>query len=106
MAAPRCFRMRPPMETSSSGFVRAGTFKELQAKGRLVVHGRHRPVLVVYDRGKVLALDNRCPHMGFPLERGSIEDGILTCHCTTHVLHWQMAVPSICGLTMCQPVRS
>src|SRR5215472_16578998 len=68
------------METSSSGFVRAGTFKELQAKGRLVVHGHHRPVLVVCDRGKVLALDNRCPHMGFPLERGSIEDGILTCH--------------------------
>jgi len=28
------------METSSSGFVRAGTFEELQAKGRLVVHGR------------------------------------------------------------------
>ena len=26
------------------------------------------------------ALDNRCPHMGFPLERGSIEDGIFTCH--------------------------
>jgi nitrite reductase/ring-hydroxylating ferredoxin subunit len=25
-------------------------------------------------------LDNRCPHMGFPLDRGSIEDGILTCH--------------------------
>jgi nitrite reductase/ring-hydroxylating ferredoxin subunit len=68
------------METSSLGFVRAGTFKELQAKGRLVVHGRHRPVLIVYDDGNVLALDNRCPHMGFPLERGSIEDGILTCH--------------------------
>ena len=25
-------------------------------------------------------LDNRCPHMGFPLDRGSVEDGILTCH--------------------------
>jgi phenylpropionate dioxygenase-like ring-hydroxylating dioxygenase large terminal subunit len=35
---------------------------------------------VVYDRGRVFALDNRCPHMGFPLERGSVEDGILTCH--------------------------
>src|SRR5437660_1074130 len=21
-----------------------------------------------------------CPHMGFPLDRGSVEDGILTCH--------------------------
>jgi hypothetical protein len=28
----------------------------------------------------VFALDNRCPHMGFPLDRGSIDDGILTCH--------------------------
>ena len=28
----------------------------------------------------VFALDNRCPHMGFPLDRGSVEDGILTCH--------------------------
>ena len=32
------------------------------------------------DRGRIFALDNRCPHMGFPLERGSVEDGILTCH--------------------------
>ena len=41
-------------------------------KGRLVVHGSHRPILVIYDRGYVFALDNRCPHMGFPLERGSV----------------------------------
>ena len=44
------------------------------------MHGDHRPILVIYDRGRVFALDNRCPHMGFPLERGSAEDGILTCH--------------------------
>ena len=61
-------------------FVRACTLAELSAKGRLVVHGAHRPILVVYDRGRVFALDNRCPHMGFPLDRGSVEDGILTCH--------------------------
>ena len=30
--------------------------------------------------GKCFALDNRCPHLGFPLHRGSVEDGILTCH--------------------------
>ena len=58
----------------------AGSLEELKAKGRLVVHGAHRPILVVYDRGRVFALDNRCPHMGFPLDRGSVEDGILTCH--------------------------
>jgi len=63
-----------------SDFVRAGTLEELKAKGQLVAHGRHRPVLLVHEDGHVFALDNRCPHMGFPLERGTVEDGILTCH--------------------------
>ena len=35
---------------------------------------------MLLDRGKVYALDNRCPHMGFPLHRGTVQDGILTCH--------------------------
>jgi nitrite reductase/ring-hydroxylating ferredoxin subunit len=52
----------------------------VKAKGRLVVHGRHRPILLVHECGHAFALDNRCPHMGFPLDRGSVEDGILTCH--------------------------
>jgi nitrite reductase/ring-hydroxylating ferredoxin subunit len=68
------------MDTTASDFVLAGSLKELKAKGSLVVHGRHRPVLLVHEGGHVFALDNRCPHMGFPLDRGSVEDGILTCH--------------------------
>ena len=68
------------MDNATSDFVRAGTLEELRLKGRIVVHGRHRPVLLVHEGGQVFALDNRCPHMGFPLDRGSVEDGILTCH--------------------------
>ena len=68
------------MDAPNKEFALAGSLEELKAKGRLVVHGSHRPILVIYDRGRVFALDNRCPHMGFPLERGSVEDGILTCH--------------------------
>ena len=68
------------MDVANKQFVFAGSLDELKAKGRLVLHGDHRPILVVYERGRVFALDNRCPHMGFPLERGSVEDGILTCH--------------------------
>jgi nitrite reductase/ring-hydroxylating ferredoxin subunit len=68
------------MDTETSNFVRAGTLEEIKARGRLVVHGRHRPILLVHERGHVCALDNRCPHMGFPLDRGSVEDGTLTCH--------------------------
>jgi nitrite reductase/ring-hydroxylating ferredoxin subunit len=68
------------MDTAISNFVCAGSLEELQAKGRLVVHSRHRPILIKHEGGRVFALDNRCPHMGFPLERGSVEEGILTCH--------------------------
>src|SRR5258708_6119733 len=85
----RRFRATAPKESTegatlidvpNTDFTLAGSLDELKAKGRLVVRGAHRPILVVYDRGRVVALDNRCPHMGFPLDRGSIEDGILTCH--------------------------
>src|SRR5215471_5890408 len=68
------------MDAPSKEFALAGSLEELKLKGRLVVHGGRRPILVIYDRGRIFALDNRCPHMGFPLERGSVEDGILTCH--------------------------
>ena len=68
------------MDPVFSGFVRASSLDELKLKGRLLLHGGHRPILLVQEGGRVLALDNRCPHMGFPLDRGSIEDGILTCH--------------------------
>jgi nitrite reductase/ring-hydroxylating ferredoxin subunit len=68
------------MDIPITNFVPAGNLEELQAKGRLVVRGAHSPILVVCDGGHIFALDNRCPHMGFPLDRGSIEDGILTCH--------------------------
>ena len=37
--------------------------------------------LALFRRGEqVYAVDNRCPHMGFPLHRGTVKDGILTCH--------------------------
>jgi hypothetical protein len=42
-----------PWHTPNTNFVRAGSLKELKAKGRLVVHGAHRPILVVYDKGRV-----------------------------------------------------
>jgi nitrite reductase/ring-hydroxylating ferredoxin subunit len=68
------------MDVPTPNFIRAGSLDELKAKGQLVVRGPHRPILVVHDRGRIFALDNRCPHMGFPLDRGCVEDGILTCH--------------------------
>jgi nitrite reductase/ring-hydroxylating ferredoxin subunit len=68
------------MEHPTTNFVRAGSLEELKAQGRLIVHGPHRPILVVCAHERVFAFDNRRPHMGFPLDRGSVDDGILTCH--------------------------
>jgi nitrite reductase/ring-hydroxylating ferredoxin subunit len=62
------------MDSPGSEFVFAVGLDELKAKGKLVVHGGHRPILIVHDGDRVFALDNRCPHMGFPLDRGSIEE--------------------------------
>ena len=38
-----------------------------------------RRVLLVRVDGGVRAYDNRCPHRAWPLERGTLTDGILTC---------------------------
>ena len=66
------------VETSKR--MRAASLSELEAKGRLVVALDGHTVCLLLDQGEVHAIDNRCPHMGFPLHRGSVADGILTCH--------------------------
>jgi nitrite reductase/ring-hydroxylating ferredoxin subunit len=68
------------MNDAGSGFIRVGTLDELRDRRRMVIGTPGGVVLIVADGGDVVALDNRCPHRGFPLHRRSIEDGILTCH--------------------------
>ncbi len=61
--------------------IRVASVDELKEKGCIVVNGHDGPIAVFHhDDGQVHAVDNRCPHMGFPLHRGTIKDGILTCH--------------------------
>jgi nitrite reductase/ring-hydroxylating ferredoxin subunit len=37
-------------------------------------------VVVIWHGGAAHAVDDRCPHLGFPLHRGTVDDGLLTCH--------------------------
>ena len=46
----------------------------------MVVTGGGHTIAVFSHDGEVHAVDNRCPHMGFPLDRGTVKDGILTCY--------------------------
>ena len=39
----------------------------------------HTLALFAYG-DRIYAVDNRCPHMGFPLSQGTVKEGILTCH--------------------------
>jgi nitrite reductase/ring-hydroxylating ferredoxin subunit len=61
-------------------FARAASLAELRAAGRLVVHIDQHTICLFVVGEEVYAVDNRCPHMGFPLHRGTVCDGILTCH--------------------------
>ncbi|MDF2961330.1 MAG: Rieske (2Fe-2S) protein [Paenibacillus sp.] len=58
-------------------WVLAGTLEDLKREGSKVVKGG---IAVFYHEDKVAAVDNRCPHLGFPLHLGSVCNGILTCH--------------------------
>jgi nitrite reductase/ring-hydroxylating ferredoxin subunit len=61
-------------------FVQAASLAELKKTNCLSVHvDGHNLVLFAYGDA-VYAVDNRCPHMGFPLDKGTVNDGILTCH--------------------------
>lgn len=74
--------------------VHAGTVEELERLGRKVVKTHRAPVLVLHHDGRFTAIDNRCPHMGFPLHQGDVHDGLLDCH-------WHHARYDIsCGKTL------
>lgn len=62
------------------GLIHAGRLGQLAEKGCVVVSAERHGIAVFYHEGKVYAVDNRCPHMGFPLSKGSLCRGILTCH--------------------------
>ena len=53
---------------------------ELQASEHKVVALGGHTIALFYHDAAVSAVDNRCPHLGRPLSRGTRKYGILTCH--------------------------
>ncbi|RCU46814.1 Rieske (2Fe-2S) protein [Haloplanus salinus] len=62
-----------------TSFERVATADEAREASPQVVTVGGRTVGLFYHEGSFHAVDNRCPHMGFPLSDGSVEDGVLTC---------------------------
>lgn len=65
---------------STAKFVRAVALTDLRSSGCLAAQVDGHTLALFAHGDRVYAVDNRCPHMGFPLHQGSVKDGILTCH--------------------------
>ncbi len=74
-----------------AGLVRATTLEALRRDGVVTLSGLGgsggsggsglpHVIAVFLHEDRVYALDNRCPHMGFPLSKGSCKEGIITCY--------------------------
>lgn len=61
-------------------FIQVASFEDVKAKGLKTVTLSDKVILLIFHEDKLFALDNRCPHMGFPLARGTVKRGVLTCH--------------------------
>jgi len=66
--------------STDDGFVRATDLETLRDSGRELVNKDGHAIALFYEDDEVRAIDNRCPHMGFPLTEGTVDDGVLTCH--------------------------
>lgn len=68
------------MTTATKNLIRVGSVEEVKQRGCMVVTGGGHTIAVFRRDDEFAAVDNRCPHMGFPLDRGTVKNGILTCH--------------------------
>ena len=62
-------------------WTRATTLDELSRRGALVFkHGRHQ-LAIIQTGERCHAIDNRCPHEGYPLSQGTVDEAcVLTCN--------------------------
>jgi nitrite reductase/ring-hydroxylating ferredoxin subunit len=68
------------MITKTDAFVPVASAAEVRAKACISVQAEGHTLALFAYGDKIYAVDNRCPHMGFPLDQGSVRSGILTCH--------------------------
>lgn len=57
----------------------AALTEKVKEQGSLLVNLEKQPIALFYANESIYAIDNRCPHMGFPLQGSTCKDGIVTC---------------------------
>ncbi|HEX5324915.1 MAG TPA: Rieske (2Fe-2S) protein [Capsulimonadaceae bacterium] len=66
--------------SADNRYVFAAKLDEVRSAGCLVAHVEKQTLALFFEGGAVYAIENACPHMGFPLHRGTVKDCVLTCH--------------------------
>src|SRR5258707_12784984 len=68
------------MTDSNDLYQRVARLADVRAAVCLTVQAEGLPLALWAYGDQLYAVDNRCPHMGFPLNQGTVKDGILICH--------------------------
>ena len=67
------------MSNTQSNFVKVADLKDVPEGTPKAVKVEGRSIALFQHQGSVYATDNQCPHMGYPLTRGRVRNGVLTC---------------------------
>ena len=66
--------------TSEHGWIRVCSPSDIPiGESHAVKIDAGRSIALFNQNGKIFATDNQCPHMGYPLTRGVVNGGVLTC---------------------------
>lgn len=61
------------------GYIEIAQIKEIPKNSMKRLNVKGKDILLVNIDGKFYAVEDRCPHMGYPLYFGSLEGEVLTC---------------------------
>src|SRR5262245_52264217 len=67
------------MSSAQSNFVRVAEVQDVPEGAAKAVKLEGRSIALFRHQGAFYATDNQCPHMGYPLTRGRVRNGVLTC---------------------------
>ena len=67
------------MSGTQSSFVKVAEIKDVAEGAPKAVRVEGRSIALFHHQGNYYATDNQCPHMGYPLTRGRVRNGVLTC---------------------------
>ncbi|MBI1924798.1 Rieske (2Fe-2S) protein [Candidatus Poribacteria bacterium] len=64
----------------ATGFVQCARVEDIPEGSIIAVNVKGHSIALANSEGQIRAVDKRRPHMGYPLNRGTIHNGILICH--------------------------